>query len=122
MPHFPPQRVLSRAPRVWFAEPTPVVVRTSDGCRKAKLQLISITGGLLYVPQPVDWGSQVKVMFLTHTGSVLGAAEMLRPASWSLQAFKFVKLYDDDASRLQAAIQSAQQQNRIYQMERFRAW
>jgi hypothetical protein len=63
-------------------------------------------------------------MFLTGKGSVLGAAEMLNPISWSLQPFKFVGLYDDDQEKLQAAIQSSLKRNRQDhgQMERHRAW
>ncbi|HWY23220.1 MAG TPA: hypothetical protein VNX26_18480 [Candidatus Acidoferrum sp.] len=74
--------------------------------------------------RPLDQGSQVKLMFLTWGGSVLGAAEMLSPVSWKLQPFKFVRLYDDDQRRLQAAIQSSLDQNRrdLGQMERYRAW
>jgi len=88
------------------------------------LQIISITGGLLCMSQPVDQGSKVKLMFLTSRGPVLGAAEMLSPISWSLQPFKFVSLYDDDQARLQAAIKLSLDQNRTDhgQMERFRAW
>jgi hypothetical protein len=71
------------------------------------LQSISLSGGLLGVPKPLDCGAQVKLMFLTGSGSVLGVAEMLSPITWSLQPFKFVKLYDDDEIRLQAAIQSS---------------
>jgi hypothetical protein len=72
----------------------------------------------------MDQGSQVKLMFLTGKGSVLGSAEMLSPISWSLQPFKFVGLYDDDQEKLQAAIQSSLKQNRQVhgQMERHRAW
>jgi len=51
-------------------------------------------------------------MFLTRRGSVQGAAEMLSPETWGLQPFKFVRLYDDDECRLQAAIQSSLDQNR----------
>ena len=63
-------------------------------------------------------------MFLTHGGSVLGAAEMLSPVSQKLQPFKFVRLYDDDHRRLQAAIQLSLNQNRHNhgQIERGRAW
>jgi hypothetical protein len=73
---------------------------------------------------PLDQGSQVKLMFLTRKGSVLGAAEMLSPVSWRLQPFKFVRLYDDDELRLQAAIQSSLDRNHRDhgQMERYRAW
>jgi hypothetical protein len=59
-------------------------------------------------------------MFLTGSGSVLGVAEMLNPITWSLQPFKFVKLYDDDEIRLQAAIQSSLDRTRraLGQLER----
>jgi hypothetical protein len=123
MPFFPLERP-SRAPRVSFVENTPAVVRSSDGCHKGKLQTVSVTGGLLYLPKPVDQGLKVKLMFLTRSGAVLGAAEMLSPISWSLQPFKFLKLYDDDQRRLEATIQSSLKQtwrDRV-EMERFRAW
>jgi len=89
-----------------------------------KLQVISLSGGLLCLSKPLDQGSQVKLMFLTGRGTVLGAAEMLSPISWSLQPFKFVGLYDDDQQRLEAAIQSSLNQNRRDpgQIERHRAW
>lgn len=108
MPCFPPPQALRRAPRTWFAETTPAVLRCQDGRRiRGKLWVISLTGGLLCLSKPLDQGSQVKLMFLTRKGSVLGAVEMLRPETWGLQPFKFVRLYDDDECRLQAAIQSS---------------
>jgi hypothetical protein len=124
MAYLLPQQASRRAPRTCFAETTPAVLRGNNGCRKAKLQMVSLTGGLLCLSRPLDQGSQVKLMFLTRSGSVLGAAEMLSPVSWSLQPFKFLKLYDDDQRRLQAAIQSSLEQNHRDQgqMERFRAW
>ena len=116
---------LQRAPRTSFAETTPAVLRFQDGRRvPGKVQMISVSGGLLSLAKPVDQGSRVKLMFLTPGGSVLGAAEMLSPITWSLQPFKFVGLYDDDQRRLQAAIQTSIEQNRRDhgQMERHRAW
>ena len=122
MPYFPPAQATRRAPRTWFAETTPAVLRCQDGRRlRGKLQVVSLTGGLLSLSKLVDQGCQVKLMFLTPRGSVLGAAEMLSPISWSYQAFKFVRLYDDDELRLQAAIQSSLDQNR-WLMEKHRAW
>jgi PilZ domain len=125
MTHLPPPPAPRRAPRTCFAETTPAVLRCRDGRRiPGKLQVISLTGGLLRLPKPLEQGSQVKVMFLTLRGSVLGAAEMLSPVSWRLQPFKFVELYDDDQRKLQAAIQLSLDQNRRDhgQMERHRAW
>ncbi len=107
MAYFPPRRA-PRAPRTRFSEMTPAVLRCQDGHRvRGKLQSISLSGGLLGLPKPLDSGTHVKLMFLTGSGSVLGVAEMLSPITWSLQPFKFVKLYDDDEIRLQAAIQSS---------------
>ncbi len=125
MPYLPQPRATRRAPRTSFAEATPVVLRCKDGRRvPGKLQVISLSGGLLCLPQPLDQGSQVKLMFLTRKGSVLGAAEMLSPISWGTQPFKFVKLYDDDERRLDAAIQLSVEQNRLQrvQMDNPRAW
>jgi hypothetical protein len=125
MTYLPASDARRRAPRTSFAELTPAVLRCKNGRRvSGKLQVISLTGGLLCLPSPLDQGCQVKLMFLTAKGSVLGAAEMLNPISWSLQPFKFVGLYDDDQDKLQAAIQSSLKQNRQVhgQMERHRAW
>jgi hypothetical protein len=66
-----------------------------------------VNGGLLSLPSPIDRGSQVKVMFLTHSGPVLGSAEMLSPLTSTQQPFRFVALPVDDRRRLGAAIQSS---------------
>jgi len=125
MTYLPQLRPSRRAPRTSFAEPTPAVLRSRDGARvSAKLQVISLTGGLLCLSKPLNQGSVVKLMFLTSSGSILGAAEMLSPITWHLQPFKFVRLYDDDQERLESAIQSSLDRNRRdrVQMETFRAW
>jgi hypothetical protein len=99
-----------RPMRVRFAD-TPAVLRFPDGRRATgQLQLISITGGLLSVPRPVDKGCQVKLMFLTDSGPVLGAAEMLTPLSWGQQPFRFLALEEGDRRILRSAIQSSLEQ------------
>jgi hypothetical protein len=101
-----------RAPRVHLADVTPAVLRFQDGQRASgNLQVFSLTGGLLSLPRPINQGSQVKLMFLTHTGPVLGAAEMLSPVTRTQQAFRFVSLQVDDRRRLGAAIQSSLNKN-----------
>ena len=98
----------ARAPRLNLAEITPAVLRFDDGRRtQAQLEVISLTGGMLCVPRPVQLDSRVKLMFVTPTGSVLGTAEMLRPVSVRKQPFRFVELEQDDQRRLQASIQSS---------------
>lgn len=93
-------------PRVKFPEVTPAVLRFSDGGRvPGNLQLVSVTGGLLGLSQPVRPHSLVKLLFVAPTGSVLSTAKMLNPVTWALQPFRFVSLCDDDYSKLQVAIQ-----------------
>ncbi|MGA8489384.1 MAG: hypothetical protein WB711_03115 [Terriglobales bacterium] len=103
-----------RAPRINLADFTPAVLRFQDGQRASgKLQVLSVTGGLLSLPSPINRGSHVKVMFLTHTGPVLGAAEMLSPLTSTQQPFRFVSLPTDDRRRLGAAIQSTLHQHSL---------
>jgi hypothetical protein len=81
------------------------VLRFPNGERiEANLRVVSLTGGLLALPEPVHQGSQVKLMFLTGAGSVLGGAEMLPPVDGGLQPFRFVSLGADDHRRLGALI------------------
>jgi hypothetical protein len=123
--YFEPNRPRQRAPRTSFDGVTPAVLRCLDGRQvPGKLQVVSLTGGLLCLSEPLDRGCRVKLMFLTPGGAVLGAAVMLSPISWGLQPFKFVELHDDDEGRLQAAIQSSLEENRRAQghVERHRAW
>jgi hypothetical protein len=69
------QRPQRQAPRTSFPEITHAVIRSDNGARvQGRLQIISLTGGLLGLPKPLDRGSQVKLMFLTDKGSVFGAA------------------------------------------------
>jgi len=97
-----------RPPRVSLPEITPAVLRFADGHRAtAKLKVLSVTGGLLSLCQPVDRGSQVKLMFVTSAGPVLGGAEMLSPVNNALQPFRFLALPYEDQRRLTAIIESS---------------
>ncbi len=122
---LPQSQPAPRAARVHFTERTPAVLRLGDGRRvSGKLKVVSLTGGLLSVPHPVNTGSSAKLMFLTPAGMVLGSAEMLSPLSWGLQPFRFVALGDEDEDRLKTIIQRSIEQNRTshVQIERSRAW
>jgi hypothetical protein len=101
MSSLPPPRPSWRVPRVHLEDKTPAVLRFQNGQRMgASLRVVSLTGGLLSLPQPVVQGSQVKVMFLTGAGSVIGAAEMLCPVANALQPFRFLSIAADDHRRL----------------------
>jgi hypothetical protein len=97
-----------RATRLKLAQVTPAVLRFEDGRRtQGQLEVISLTGGILCLPKPVDPDSQVKLLFVTPAGSVLATAEILRPVSGTQQPFRFVALEQDDRRRLQTSIQSS---------------
>ena len=105
MSSLPPIPSAWRVPRAHLEDKTPAVLRFPDGQRiGANLQVVSLTGGLLSLSQPVVRGSQVKVMFLTGAGSVLGSAEMLPPVADTLQPFRFVAIAADDHRRLGSLI------------------
>ncbi|HXY77237.1 MAG TPA: hypothetical protein VEH47_00370 [Candidatus Acidoferrales bacterium] len=88
------------------------MLRFADGqTTGANLRVISVTGGLLSLSEPVIQGSQVKLIFLTGAGAVLGSAEMLPPVSNGLQPFRFVSLAADDHQRLEALIGQRSSQN-----------
>jgi hypothetical protein len=84
-------------------------IRLEDGRRtKAKLQTISVTGGLLHLAHSLGQGDFVEVAFQTQSGPVHGMAEILMPArkmtDGVLQPFRFVALEDDDHRRLRSSL------------------
>lgn len=114
-----------RPPRLQFAQTTPAVLRFQSGRRvRGKLQVVSVTGGLLNLSTPLDQGSRVKLMFMTGAGTVLGTAEMLPSVSDTQQPFRFVGIDENDERRLRDVIQSFADQSRRDQgsIVRDRAW
>jgi hypothetical protein len=122
MTRLPHSRTYWRSPRVRLADITPAVLRLADGRRhRGKLEIISLTGGLLSMPNMLDGGSRIKLMFLTPTGPVLGSAEMLSPVSTTRQPFRFVALEERDQSRLRAVVQSFLDPGEQAWIEKYRA-
>ncbi len=104
---------------------TTAVLRVPSGHQvHGKLQVISVTGGLLCLSSPLNEGSPVKLMFRAETGLVLGTAEMLIPISCTLQPFRFVAIGEEDRRKLNDAIQSFVDKTRLEQQSivRDRAW
>ena len=92
-----------RAPRIRVTEYTPAVLRFPCGdCATGSVEVFSSTGGLLRLSKPLIRGTRITVMFLTQSGPVLGAAEMLSPISWTEQPFRFVAPAHGDQRRLRA--------------------
>src|SRR5215469_3237925 len=109
MTHFPQPHPSRRAARVELGDSVLATIRLEDGRRtKAKLQAISVTGGLLRLEQSLGAGDFVEVAFQTPAGPVHGMAEVLNPtkklADGVLQPFRFVAIEDDDHRRLRTSL------------------
>ena len=105
MTHFPQPHPSRRAARVQLGASVLAAIRLEDGRHaKAKLQTVSVTGGLLQLPRALGQGDLVEVAFQTQSGPVRGMAEILSPMRKTtegvLQAFRFVAIEDDDHRRL----------------------
>src|ERR1700678_4705596 len=112
MTHFPQSNVNGRSPRVRLNGSVAAAVMTEGGQRaRAKLQSISITGGLLQLQHQLSAGDFVEIAFHTRSGAICGMAEMLQPTrkfqSACLQPFRFIALGDDDHRKLRMALESA---------------
>jgi hypothetical protein len=109
MTHFPQAHPTRRASRVQLGDSVLAAIRLEDGRRtKAKLQSISVTGGLLRLAQSLAQGDFVEVAFQTQSGPVHGMAEVLSPTrsmpDGVLQPFRFVAIEDDDHRRLRTSL------------------
>ena len=112
MTHFPQVHPQRRSPRIQLGGSVLASVILEDGQRaKAKLQTVSVTGGLLRLARSLTQGDFVEVAFQTQSGPVRGMAEMLMPIratnDGSLQPFRFVALGDDDHRALRMVVDSA---------------
>jgi hypothetical protein len=83
-------------------------IQFGDGqVSSARLQTVSVTGGLLRVLKPLNSGAIVELMFSLPFGSVLAMAELLSPCSGApigLQPFRFITMDDAELQQLCAAI------------------
>jgi hypothetical protein len=109
MTHFPQPHPSRRSARVQLGDSVLAAIRSEDGRRtKAKLQSISITGGLLQLAHCLAQGDFVEVAFQTQAGPVHGMAEVLSPtqkmSDGVLQPFRFVALEDEDHRRLRTSL------------------
>ncbi len=109
MTHFPQPHPSRRASRIQLGDSVLAAIRLEDGRRpKAKLQSISVTGGLLRLSHSRGQGDFVEVAFQTQAGPVHAMAEVLSPMRKTpegvLQAFRFVAIEDDDHRRLRTSL------------------
>jgi hypothetical protein len=118
MTHFPQPHPSRRAARVQLGASVLAAIRLEDGRRaKAKLQSISVTGGLLRLQHPLGSGSFVELAFQTQAGPVHGMAEILEPMrktpEGTLQPFRFVAFEDDDHRRLRTSVDHVVDRNSL---------
>ncbi len=109
MTYFPQPHPSRRAARIQLGDSVLAAIRLEDGRRtKAKLQTISVTGGLLRLAQSLGAGDFVEVAFQTQAGPVHGMAEVLSPMRKTtdgvLQPFRFVAIEDEDNRRLRTSL------------------
>jgi len=116
MTHFPQIHPQRRAPRIQLGIAIPALVKHGDGERaRAKLETVSVTGGLLQLGRALEEGDFVEVAFQTQSGPVHGMAEMLQPArklaTGILQPFRFVAMEDADHKTLDFAVNATTERN-----------
>jgi hypothetical protein len=112
MTYFPQTNANQRSPRVKLNGSVAAAVLADGGQRaRAKLQTISITGGLLQLQTELSPGDFVEIAFHSQSGAICGMAEMLHPMrkfhSACLQPFRFIALADEDDRKLRMALDSA---------------
>jgi hypothetical protein len=112
MTHFPLSNDSQRSPRVKLNGSVAAAIMAEGGQQaRAKLQSISITGGLLQLQHELSSGDFVEIAFHTRSGPIHGMAEMLQPTrkyqSACLQPFRFIALADEDHRKLRMALDSA---------------
>jgi hypothetical protein len=103
------KREARKSPRAKLGGAVRVTVRGPQSQRlEARLHEISVTGGLLFLEEPIDEGSQRMLVFETPDGLVKETAEMLTP-HWStkgcLQPFRFTDPRERSQRRLQRTLQ-----------------
>ena len=116
MTHFPQPHPSRRAARVQLGDSVLAAIRLEDGRRtKAKLQTISVTGGLLRLSHSLGQGDFVEVAFQTQAGPVHGMAEVLGPtqkmSDGVLQPFRFLAIEEDDHRRLRTSLDHVVERN-----------
>lgn len=99
----------ARAPRVKLAGAVLALLRL-ENCRQvqARLHQLSVTGGLLHLPEPLEEQVPVEIMFHLGSTTVRARAETIFPM-WAtkgcLQPFRFTELPDHERDRLGTDLQ-----------------
>ena len=104
-----PQVQVDRAARVKVGGAVRVsLLLEGPRCVRAKLHELSGSGGLLHLRHALKEGSSLEMAFHLPSGIVRASGEALR-VEWAtggcLQAFRFIRLEEQDRENLQGAVQ-----------------
>ncbi len=103
-----PIRTAKRAPRVKLAGTILALLRLENGRQvRARVHMLSITGGLLHLEVPLDEGIKVEIMFHVGDTTVRTKGRTLFPmwaTSGYMQPFEFCDLEDEARTKLEADI------------------
>lgn len=115
MSHFVQRRPPRRAPRASVRGAISAVIRLENGRQfSAKLQQLSITGGLLDLASYVEERTWVKLSIYLSTGAVGATAEMMFPmrgGAGYLQPFRFISLGEEELHALDREVTGILQQS-----------
>jgi hypothetical protein len=108
MSEFPKRRLFTRATRITLRGDVVVKIQLENGKQlSAKLHKLSVTGGLLEIPDYLGERVRVAVMLPIGAGFLSPKAEMLFPmwcASGYLQPFRFTSLWAEERQILETEI------------------
>jgi len=114
MAHFPHPHVSSRAPRVCVA--TSISFSLEGKQIQGTLQIVSTSGGLARMAQPLKRGALAEISLHTSAGHVSAVVEFLRPRHQGhsfVQPFHFLAFDDDDYARFDRSLQMLRAGQRV---------
>lgn len=107
MAHFPTTRARTRAPRVRIPNDERITLNLGGKRAFATLRLLSLTGGLVEFPAPMDEVTLAEVVLMTIAGPVKALVEFLqapKPARPAARPFRFIAIDDNDYQRLSSTL------------------
>ena len=104
MPHGSESPEGTRAGRVRLVGTVLALVQLKNGQHiRAKVHQLSVHGGILNMPEPLDEALRVELLFQVGSSTVRNQAEMLDPI-WAtrgcLQPFRFINLSEEERRQL----------------------
>jgi hypothetical protein len=108
MAHFPTTSTRTRAPRVRIPNDERITLNLGEKRAFATLRLLSLTGGLVEFPAPMEEVTLAEVVLMTISGPVKALVEFMqapRKARPAARPFRFIAIDDNDYQRLNSTLQ-----------------